>query len=404
MLFRCSDRIGRSWLLAILLARPRACPESQWGSPPHQDDSPAPRHAMGPGTGRNLMAVMLACCACCSSAWMCRSLSSLPRLRPSATCLRPSVARRSALLSVQASSDGSSQGVWREGSVEPGCVLVASPEEVDHFFRHAVVLLLEHSDGGSKGVVLEMATAFMLQEMAPAAFLEHPLGENSLFRGGSSGNDKVIMLHALEDVQTSKPIGRHGVFAGGMQEVKELVSEGRASSDQVKFFFNHCEWLPGQLEREIEQKTWRVGFIPPQLCMRQVSSQSERIKMVEGPRFDSTKNELSQSRKLFFELLLQRILDFRKENDVEGVLALLDAGAEVYERKGAAKIKSVLQEKWSQKPSVAMELKGVELQGGTSVSVKYTLRADGGAQEAFRSDEEVIFSSSGLIRSIRAHG
>jgi len=328
--------------------------------------------------------------------------------------------------------------------VEPGCVLVASPEEVDHFFRHAVVLLLEHSDGGSKGVVLEMATAFMLQEMAPAAFLEHPLGENSLFRGGSSGNDKVIMLHALEDVQTSKPIGRHGVFAGGMQEVKELVSEGRASSDQVKFFFNHCEWLPGQLEREIEQKTWRVGFIPPQLCMRQVSSQSERIKMVEGPRFDSTKplwdiiqedpvflasssssssssspslptqvreeespkeqNELSQSRKLFFELLLQRILDFRKENDVEGVLALLDAGAEVYERKGAAKIKSVLQEKWSQKPSVAMELKGVELQGGTSVSVKYTLRADGGAQEAFRSDEEVIFSSSGLIRSIRAHG
>jgi len=389
--------------------------------------------------GRSMTAALLACCLCSTSAWVLPSLSPPPPpFRPSPTCTRRYSAGSRGLLSLlRGKSDGV---VWREGAVEPGCVLVASPEEADHFFRHAVVLLLEHSDSGSKGVLLEMATAFTLEEMAPAAFMEHPLGENSLFRGGSSGSDRAIMVHALEGVQTSKPIGRHGVFAGGMQEVKALVTEGKVSRDQVKFFFNHCEWLPGQLEREIAQKTWRVGFIPPELCMRQVSSQSERIKMVEGPRFDSTKplwdiiqedesflltsssasssslpsevkkeasttpahEELSQNRKLFFELLLQRIIDFRITGDVDGVLVLLDAGADVYEMKGAGKIKSVLQEKWSQQSSVVIDLRSMELQGEGTVSVKYALRAQGG--DSTLGSEEIIFSSSGLVRSIRAHG
>jgi hypothetical protein len=59
--------------------------------------------------------------------------------------------------------------IWRELRVpEAGCVLVADETEVDHFFRHAVVLVLDMGDKGSRGLVLEMATAFNLGEMTPS--------------------------------------------------------------------------------------------------------------------------------------------------------------------------------------------------------------------------------------------
>eukprot|EP00960_Hanusia_phi_P025737 745853-Hanusia_phi.AAC.1 len=148
--------------------------------------------------------------------------------------------------------------------------------------------------------------------------------------------------------------------------------------------------------------------------------------------------ELSQNRKLFFELLLQatpssqravlttfrqRIIDFRITGDVDGVLVLLDAGADVYEMKGAGKIKSVLQTygAWSYKGREQVREQGEHLAARlmlTAVSVKYALRAQGGdstlgSEEASHEllfhpaahvPSQIIFSSSGLVRSIRAHG
>ena len=51
---------------------------------------------------------------------------------------------------------------WKDLSApEPGCVLVAAPDEVDHFFRRAVVLLLScDQTNGARGLIVEMAIRF----------------------------------------------------------------------------------------------------------------------------------------------------------------------------------------------------------------------------------------------------
>ena len=47
-------------------------------------------------------------------------------------------------------------------------MLVADESEVDHFFKHGVVLVLEMGQQGTRGLVLEMSTAFNLGEMTSA--------------------------------------------------------------------------------------------------------------------------------------------------------------------------------------------------------------------------------------------
>jgi hypothetical protein len=91
-------------------------------------------------------------------------------------------------------------------NVATGCVLVASPDEIDHFSRHAVVLVLSHGAQGSRGVTLEMATAFNVGEMA-ASLADSPFAALPLFRGGSAGKDQIVMLHDVEDLGGSQPIG-----------------------------------------------------------------------------------------------------------------------------------------------------------------------------------------------------
>lgn len=78
------------------------------------------------------------------------------RWAPSATCKPPaSRIARSALLRLAARGESSGDDLEKIQNiftavplVEPGCVLVASPDEIDHFSRHAVVLVLSHGAQG----------------------------------------------------------------------------------------------------------------------------------------------------------------------------------------------------------------------------------------------------------------
>ena len=189
--------------------------------------------------------------------------------------------RRAALLRRAATGGPGEHDIFEPlREVEAGCVLVASEDEMDHFSRHGVVLVLSHGAQGSRGVLLEMATAFTVGEMA-AALDNTPFSDLPLFRGGSGGQDKVLMLHDVADLARSQPVGSHGIHVGGLQSASDAVSQGLLPAERFKFFFNQMEWVPGALEREVSQGIWTPGVIPPALVLRQIGSQSERPLAIE---------------------------------------------------------------------------------------------------------------------------
>ncbi|KAJ1629614.1 hypothetical protein T492DRAFT_1009616 [Pavlovales sp. CCMP2436] len=137
--------------------------------------------------------------------------------------------------------------------LRPGAVLVAQPDQFDHFLHEAVLLVCEHGPGGGRGVLLNRETPFTMGEMAEGMGC---FSTSIVYRGGGAGADTVLMLHSVGEVQGAKPLGDSGLFLGGLASARELVGDGRAPAASFKFFFKSEIWAPGELELQLERQVW----------------------------------------------------------------------------------------------------------------------------------------------------
>lgn len=156
--------------------------------------------------------------------------------------------------------------------LSPGVVLVAKDDQFDHFYHEAVVFLHVHSPEGSRGVLLNRETPFLMGEMAEGMGC---FAQNPVFRGGGGGTDTVLMFHDQPFVQGSKPIGQSGIFAGGLAHAQACISEGKCDASCFKFFFNQEVWAPGELERQLERDVWWVlADVPAAEILTELGTQS----------------------------------------------------------------------------------------------------------------------------------
>ncbi|MEA2386378.1 MAG: putative transcriptional regulator [Thermoleophilaceae bacterium] len=130
-----------------------------------------------------------------------------------------------------------------------GKLLIASPGLTD-FFRRSVVLVLEHSDEGAVGLVLNRPSETHVDEAVPdLAELAEP--EDVVHLGGPVGPDSVIVLGRFEDPDEAASI----VF-----DDLGVVNPEAATPDLLaaRIFAGHAGWAPGQLDGELEQDAWIV--------------------------------------------------------------------------------------------------------------------------------------------------
>jgi len=123
------------------------------------------------------------------------------------------------------------------------------------------MLVYMHSPEGSRGVLLNLETPFLMGEMAEGmgCFAESPV-----FRGGGAGPDSVIMLHDCAGVEGAVPVGDSGLYVGGLRHAQELVEAGEARVDRFKFFFNQEIWAAGEIDAQLEKNVWWVlNGVPP---------------------------------------------------------------------------------------------------------------------------------------------
>ena len=130
-----------------------------------------------------------------------------------------------------------------------GKLLIASPGLTD-FFRRTVVLVLEHSDEGAVGLVLNRPSETQVDEAVPdLSELAEP--DDVVHLGGPVGPDSVIVLGRFEDPDEAASI----VFDDlGVVDPGAGLPELRGS----RVYAGHAGWGPGQLDGELEQEAWIV--------------------------------------------------------------------------------------------------------------------------------------------------
>jgi putative transcriptional regulator len=133
-----------------------------------------------------------------------------------------------------------------------GQLLIAGPSLLDPNFWRTVVLVIEHTDEGAFGLVLNRPSETTVGEAVPQ--LEELVDpDDRLFIGGPVQPSSVIVLAQFEDATDAALIAFDdvGVLATGSSPDEPVagVRRGRA-------FVGHAGWGPGQLDSELEHGDW----------------------------------------------------------------------------------------------------------------------------------------------------
>lgn len=135
-----------------------------------------------------------------------------------------------------------------------GKLLIATPSLFD-FFRRTVILMVEHTEEGAFGVVLNRASETTVGEAVPA-LADLAGAEEPVRIGGPVGTESVVILGEFEDPDTSPKlvVGDLGV----------VDPDDEAALSRVRIYAGHSGWGPGQLEDELEQVAWLVEPASPE--------------------------------------------------------------------------------------------------------------------------------------------
>jgi len=182
-------------------------------------------------------------------------------------------------------------------SLAPGQILVASPErfcsrnpfawpvmDLSRFgiegpvripglpadrvaMRLPVLVLLEHSEQRSRGLLLESRTGALMGDVSMDNF--GPCAISPLWAGGTENANSLYVIHdvAEVDVDGAREIS-DGLFQGGWEALKPMVADSTVAEARVKFFVGATEWGAGQLEQELQSGAWLALDVPPSLVVK----------------------------------------------------------------------------------------------------------------------------------------
>jgi putative transcriptional regulator len=148
---------------------------------------------------------------------------------------------------------------------EQGLFLVAAKKMPDERFQRTVILLVEHGDYGSLGLVLNRPTDIPLSE-AVTNLTAPPGGELSIFLGGPVATSLITFLVRGETpgVSTQPVLGDVGV--GFTRPALDTLLKRRLGDDRLRVYAGHAGWSPGQLQAELASGTWHLFHAAPELA------------------------------------------------------------------------------------------------------------------------------------------
>lgn len=137
-----------------------------------------------------------------------------------------------------------------------GRLLVATPALSDPHFDRAVVLVLDHDDDGSLGVVLNRPTEVDVGEVLEPwqGLADTP---DVVFQGGPVALDAALGVAVIPG--SRGPLGWRRVHGAiGLVDLDAPPEVLAAELGSLRIFAGYAGWGPGQLEEELVEGAWYV--------------------------------------------------------------------------------------------------------------------------------------------------
>ncbi len=135
----------------------------------------------------------------------------------------------------------------------PGILLIADPFLKDPNFLRTVVLLCEHQEQGSFGLVLNKQIEQTLGEL-----INDLEGFNyPVYYGGPVQMNTLHFLHQYPDlIPDAAKVSKDIFWGGNFESLTALIKNNEIDETRIKFFVGYSGWGDGQLSGEMEEKSW----------------------------------------------------------------------------------------------------------------------------------------------------
>ena len=138
----------------------------------------------------------------------------------------------------------------------PGRFLISEPFMLDRNFQRTVVLLVEHGEEGSLGFVMNRHLETHIDQLVE----DVPTFSAPVFVGGPVEQQTLHYVHRLgEELPGSRKVFQEVYWGGDFEVLKDKMRLNVISSQDILFFVGYSGWAPGQLDHELQQKSWIVA-------------------------------------------------------------------------------------------------------------------------------------------------
>ena len=142
---------------------------------------------------------------------------------------------------------------------EPGKVLISEPFLPDYYFNRSVVLLVEHNEDGSLGVVMNKPST----EKVSDVIQDFPKFDSLLYLGGPVETEEIFFIHTRPDLfENSHEVNDELSWGGDVEELKELILLDLIKPHEVRIFLGYSGWNEDQLLTELKENSWLVSDFP----------------------------------------------------------------------------------------------------------------------------------------------
>jgi len=136
-----------------------------------------------------------------------------------------------------------------------GCLLISEPFLQDENFVRSVILLCDANEKGSFGLVLNKLSMFKLGDLLE----EMSYLESEVYVGGPVEQDTLHFIYCGEKMlEGSVQLAPRLWWGGDFSELVAKQKSGLLDKKNFRFFIGYSGWSEGQLDAELEQKSWIV--------------------------------------------------------------------------------------------------------------------------------------------------
>ncbi len=146
-----------------------------------------------------------------------------------------------------------------------GIILISEPSLRDFYFRQSVVLLAEHNEDGTFGVIINKPIEARVKDV----IRDFPDFDGTMSLGGPVKTDSIFFIHTLDEIEDAMPIMEGLYWGGNIDVIRDRILAGTLHDNEIRFFAGYAGWNPSQLDAEIKEKSWVLSHITAEEVIRQ---------------------------------------------------------------------------------------------------------------------------------------